>query len=101
MILSEIKKILPYFLKHKNVWANYDSEADTIYLHYKKPNHADRTEMTDDEIIFRYEKNEIIGVTILNASRQFEYTKWQNKPFESKAVGQINEDAGDYLKRKE
>ncbi len=100
MILSEIKNILPYFLKHKNVWSNYDSEADTIYLHFKKPNHADRTEMTEDEIIFRYEKNEIIGVTILNASRQSGYTEWQNKPLKRKMVGQINEDAGNYLKRK-
>ncbi|MBM4167002.1 MAG: DUF2283 domain-containing protein [Ignavibacteria bacterium] len=26
--------------------------------------------MTEDEIIFRYEKKEIIGVTILNASQR-------------------------------
>ena len=55
-------------MKHRNVWASYDAEADILYIHYKKPNHADHSEMTEDEIIFRYEKGEIIGLTILNAS---------------------------------
>ena len=67
--LIEIKEVLPYFLKHKTIWTSYDSEADVLYLHFKKPNHADDSEMTEDEIIIRYEKKEIIGLTILNASR--------------------------------
>ena len=67
---KEINKILPYFLKHKNIWANYDSEADTLYLHFKKPNHADNSEITEDEIIIRYQKSEIIGLTVLNASKR-------------------------------
>ena len=68
--LKEIQTALPYFLKHKTVWASYDSEADILYLHFKKPNHADNSEMTEDEIIVRYEEKEIIGLTILNASRR-------------------------------
>ncbi|MFH1005455.1 MAG: DUF2283 domain-containing protein [Bacteroidota bacterium] len=39
-------------------------------MHFKKPNHSDDSEMTEDEIIVRYEKKEIIGMTILNASQQ-------------------------------
>ena len=68
--VNEIKSILPYFMKHKNVWTNYDQEADTLYMHFKKPNHADHSEMTEDEIIIRYEKDKIIGITILNASKR-------------------------------
>jgi uncharacterized protein YuzE len=68
--LTEIKNALPYFLKHKTVWSSYDSEADVLYLHFKKPNHADNSEMTDDEIIVRYEKDEVVGLTILNASKK-------------------------------
>lgn len=68
--LNEIRSLLPYFLKHKNVWANYDEGADTLYLHFKKPNHADHSEMTDDDVIIRYENNEIIGLTYLNASKK-------------------------------
>ncbi len=61
---------MPYFLKHKNVWASYDNEADVLYLHFKKPNHADDSEITEDEIIIRYEKKEVVGLTILNASQK-------------------------------
>jgi len=68
--LKEIQTALPYFLKHKTVWSSYDSEADVLYLHFKKINIADNSEMTKDEIIIRYENNEIIGITILNASKK-------------------------------
>jgi uncharacterized protein YuzE len=68
--LTEFSSALPYLLRHKTVWSNYDVQADTIYLHFKKPNHSDQTEMTDDEIIIRHEKNEIVGLTILNVSKR-------------------------------
>ena len=70
IVTNDLKTILPYFMKHKNVWTNYDQEVDTLYMHFKKPNHADHSEMTDDEIIIRYEQDEIIGFTILNASKR-------------------------------
>ena len=66
--VKEIKSMLPYFLKHKNLWTSYDQDTDTLYLHLKKPNHADNSEMTEDDIIIRYQNNEIIGFTVLNAS---------------------------------
>ncbi len=68
--VNEVRNILPWFLKQKTVWANYDDEADVLYMHFKKPNHADHSEMTDDDIILRYEKGEIIGITVLNASKK-------------------------------
>lgn len=67
---NDIKNIVPWFMKQKTVWANYDEEADVLYLHFKKPNHADHSEMTEDDLIVRYEKDKIIGVTILNASKR-------------------------------
>ncbi len=73
-LLEDIQKALPYFLRHKTVWSSYDDEADVLYLHFKKPNHAEDSEMTDDEIIIRYENNEIVGLTILNASQRLENT---------------------------
>ena len=33
--LGELKVIVPYLMKHKNLWANYDEEADVLYLHFK------------------------------------------------------------------
>jgi uncharacterized protein YuzE len=74
--LHEMRSVLPYLMKYQNIWSDYDKEADTLYLHFKKPNHANHSEMTDDEIIIRYEKDEIIGFTILNASKR----QYKNKP---------------------
>ena len=68
--IQDIKNMLPYFLKYKKVWVDYDKETDIMYMHFKKPNHADNSEMTDDDIIIRYEKGEIIGVSLLNASKR-------------------------------
>ena len=70
ILIQELNPILSYFLKHKVVWTNYDEEADTLYMHFKKPNCADNSVMTDDEVIIRYEKDEIIGLTLLNASKR-------------------------------
>jgi uncharacterized protein YuzE len=68
-VAKESAQLIPFMKNHPNLWANYDTDADVLYLHFKKPNHSDNSEMTDDEIIMRYEKNELIGMTILNASR--------------------------------
>ena len=70
LMTQELNQILPYFLKHKNLWTSYDNEADVLYVHFKKNNIADDSEMTDDDIIIRYANEEIIGLTILNASER-------------------------------
>ncbi len=56
-------------LPSRNVWARFDAEADVLYLNFKKPSHADDSELTDQDVLIRYEKGEIVGVTILRASR--------------------------------
>ena len=53
-----------------NVWSSYDREADVLYMNFKKPAKADDSEITDDNIIVRYEGVEIIGITVLNASKR-------------------------------
>lgn len=75
MASIEIKDILnlaPQLLSMsiKRLWYSYDEEADVLYLNFKKPSRADESELTDDDIIIRYEKGEIVGVTILHASKR-------------------------------
>jgi len=75
MAAVEVKKLLtlvPELLKvpHARMWTSYDEEADVLYLNFKKPSHADDSELTDDDIILRYEKGEVVGITILNASKR-------------------------------
>ena len=55
-------------LPHPRIWTAYDKEADVLYINFKKPSHADDSELTEDDIIVRYEKGKVIGITVLNAS---------------------------------
>lgn len=52
------------------VWLTYDAEADSLYVNFKKPSHATDSEMTDDDVIIRYEGEEIIGFTVLHAGKR-------------------------------
>jgi uncharacterized protein YuzE len=52
------------------LWSSYDREADILYINFKKPSHATDSEITDDDVIIRYEGEEIIGLTILHASQR-------------------------------
>src|SRR5919108_4936314 len=58
-----------------HLWLSYDREADVLYVNFKKPSIATDSELTDDDVIVRYEGDEIIGLTILHAStRRFART---------------------------
>jgi uncharacterized protein YuzE len=70
--VQEILNLTPQLLSipSKRIWYSYDEEADTLYLNFKKPSHADDSELTDDDVIIRYEKGEVVGITILHASKR-------------------------------
>ncbi|HEY3412301.1 MAG TPA: DUF2283 domain-containing protein [Armatimonadota bacterium] len=50
------------------LWSSYDAEADVMYINFNKPSHATDIELTDDDIIVRYEGDQVIGYTVLHAS---------------------------------
>ncbi len=52
------------------IWTVCDKEADVLYLNFKKPSHADGSKLTDDDLIIRYERDMVVGITVLNASRR-------------------------------
>ena len=53
---------------HGYLWSSYDAEADVLYITFKKPSHATDSELTEDDILVRYEGDTIVGMTILHAS---------------------------------
>lgn len=55
---------------HRSLWSSYDEEADVLYINFKHPSRASDSELTDEDIIIRYEDDEVIGLTILHASRR-------------------------------
>ena len=70
--LKKITHLVPQLLNipFRRMRSSHDEEADVLYLNFKKPSHANDSELTDDDIIIRYEKGEIVGITILHASKR-------------------------------
>ncbi|MEI8014061.1 MAG: DUF2283 domain-containing protein [Nitrospira sp.] len=74
--IQEYLKLIPAVNRAPQhaVWLIYDAEADTLYVNYKKPSHATDSEITDDDVIIRYEGEEVIGFTVLHASKRVKKT---------------------------
>lgn len=70
--IEKIAALVPHLLDiaHKKIWVDYDQEADVLYVNFKKPAHAEDSELTDDDVIVRYEKGQVVGMTFLHASKR-------------------------------
>ena len=70
--IEEYLKLLPTLRKSPShlLWSSYDAEGDTLYINFKKPSNAGDSELTDDDVIVRYENGEVVGLTILHASKR-------------------------------
>ncbi len=70
--IKEYLKLIPVLSDSPKgyLWSSYDAEADTLYINFKKPSRATDSELTNDNVIIRYEDDEVIGVTILHASQR-------------------------------
>lgn len=78
MVTAEINhylKLAPTVLSTPRgyLWSSYDAEADVLYINFKKPSVATDSELTDDDVIIRYEGDEIIGLTILHVSQRKDF----------------------------
>ena len=70
--IARFLQVVPAVMRspHRYLWSSYDPEADVLYINFKKPAHATDSELRDDDIVVRYEGEEVIGLTILHASRR-------------------------------
>ncbi|WP_374686982.1 DUF2283 domain-containing protein [Promineifilum sp.] len=65
-VLPEVKKT-----PESSVWLTYDREADVLYVNFRRPSVAADSELTDDDVIIRYDDDdEIVGFTILHAGQR-------------------------------
>ena len=58
----------------RRYWVDYDEEADVLYISFERPQKATDTEMTDNGLLLRYRGEELVGVTVLDASTRAEKT---------------------------
>jgi uncharacterized protein YuzE len=53
------------------LWLDYDAEADVLYISLQRPQKAtDTIELDDEGILLRYRNDELVGITVLDASKQ-------------------------------
>jgi uncharacterized protein YuzE len=70
--IREFLKLVPAVRQTPDdyLWVSYDREADVVYVNFKKPSRATDSELTDEDVILRYEGDDLVGLTILHASRR-------------------------------
>jgi len=55
-------------LSVRRFWVDYDKEADVLYISFQRPQKATNTKITDEGILLRYRNDQLVGVTVLDAS---------------------------------
>ena len=70
--LKEIYELVSHIIKlpETKMWIDYDKEADVLYINFKRPQKATDSEMLDNEVLLRYKEDELVGITILEASKR-------------------------------
>lgn len=57
-------------LPARQMWTDYDSEADVLYVSFRKPQQANDSILEEDGNIYHYRDGELVGITVLNASQK-------------------------------
>ncbi|MBZ0285384.1 MAG: DUF2283 domain-containing protein [Anaerolineae bacterium] len=52
----------------RQMWSDYDVEADVLYISFRKPQQANDSIMESDGNVYHYRDDELVGITVLNAS---------------------------------
>jgi uncharacterized protein YuzE len=68
--IQAVAAAIPLLLKipMERYWVDYDKEADVLYISFRHPQKATDTRSTDDGILLRYHRKELVGITVLEAS---------------------------------
>ncbi len=63
-----LARAVPFGFPASRYWVDYNREADVLYVSFVRPQQATDTDMTDEGFLLRYRDNQIVGVTVLDAS---------------------------------
>lgn len=69
--VADITEAVPHLIRlpQGHAWVDYDREVDVLYVSLKRPQRATDT-VDHDGILLRNGGKELVGVTVLNASRR-------------------------------
>lgn len=70
--LMEVYELVSHFIKlpETKMLVDYDKEADVLYISFKRPQKATDSEMLDNGVLLRYKGDELVGITVLDASKR-------------------------------
>ena len=71
--VAEISHAVPHLIRLPTgrAWVDYDREADVLYISLRRPQKATDTEVLEGQgILLRYKGKELVGVTVLDASKR-------------------------------
>ena len=57
-------------LPKTKMWLDYDTEVDVLYLHFEEKPASTHSEMREDGIILDYRGDNLVGLTVLEASQR-------------------------------
>ena len=70
--VDDISEAVPHLIRlpQRKAWIDYDKEADVLYISLKRPQKATDTKLLAEKgILLRYRDKDLVGVTVLNASK--------------------------------
>jgi uncharacterized protein YuzE len=70
--LTDFLDVIPAILQapRRSMHCTYDETADVMYVNFEPGAEATDSELGPDDILVRYHGDEVIGLTILHASRR-------------------------------
>lgn len=70
--LKEVFELVPHFIKlpETRMWIDYDKGTDVLYISFKRSPRATDSEMLDNGVLLRYKGDELVGITVLEASKR-------------------------------
>ena len=52
------------------LWLDYDAEVDVLYIHFEEKPSSTHSEMREDGILLDYRDDQLVGLTVLEASHR-------------------------------
>jgi uncharacterized protein YuzE len=79
--VEDITAAVPHLIRlpEGRAWIDYDREADVLYVSLKRPQRATDT-VDRDRILLRYRGKELVGITVLDASKRTKNGKRSRRP---------------------
>jgi len=70
--LKEVNELVSHFIKmlETKMWIDYGKETDVLYISFKRPQRATDSEMLGNGVLLRYKGDELVGITVLEASKR-------------------------------